>query len=139
MSAVSEPVQPASQDGAATMRSGVIGPLIEGAATRVVAFDAEGMIDRQRFEDEVRGLAATLPAARHAINLCADRYRFLVAFFAAASRGQTTLLPPSRAPAVIDQVRADYPDSYCLGDEPLTHEPPCYRRPPAVLPQLARG
>ena len=137
MSAVSEPVESASQDGAATIRSGVIGALIEGAATRVVAFDAEGVIDRQRFEDEVRGLAATLPASRHAINLCADRYRFLVAFCAAASRGQTTLLPPSRAPAVIDQVRAHHPDSYCLGDEPLTHEPPCYRRLPAVLPRLA--
>ena len=109
--------------------------LVQGAATHVVAFDAGGAIDRQRFEDEVRGLAATLPARRYAINLCEDRYRFLLAFCAAASRGQTTLLPPSRAPAVIDQVLAQYADSYCLGDQMLQPEPPGYRRLPAVLPQ----
>ena len=113
------------------------GALINGAADRVVAFDAHVAIDRQRFEAEARGLAATLPAARHAINLCEDRYRFLVAFCAAASRGQTTLLPPSRAPAAIDQVLAHYPDSYCLGDQPLAQEPPGYRRLPALLPRLA--
>ncbi len=133
MSAVSESV---SESRRATTRTGGPCALILGAATRAVAFDALGTVDRQRFEDEVRGLAATLPAARHAINLCADRYRFLVAFCAAASRGQATLLPPSRAPAVIDQALAHYPDSYCLGDLPLSHEPPGYRRLPAVLPQL---
>ncbi|MHB8911396.1 MAG: AMP-binding protein [Lysobacter sp.] len=103
----------------------------------MIAFDAGGPIDRQRFEAEVRGLAATLPAARHAINLCEDRYRFLVAFCAAASRGQTTLLPPSRAPAAIDEVLAHYADSYCLGDQPLSQTPPGYRCLPVVLPQLA--
>lgn len=111
--------------------------LIDGAASRMIAFDAGGPIDRQRFEAEVRGLAATLPAARHAINLCEDRYRFLVAFCAAASRGQTTLLPPSRAPAAIDEVLAHYADSYCLGDQSLSQAPPGYRCLPAVLPRLA--
>jgi len=146
MSAVSESVnksvsksvdESVDQHSAATGTAGAACALIDGAASRVVAFDAGGAIDRQRFEAEVRGLAATLPAARHAINLCADRYRFLVAFCAAASRGQTTLLPPSRAPAVIDQALAQYADSYCLGDELLPHEPPRYRRLPALLPQLA--
>ena len=128
MSAVSESM-------AATTAASKACTLVQGAATRAVAFDAGGAIDRQRFEDEVRGLAATLPARRYAINLCEDRYRFLLAFCAAASRGQTTLLPPSRAPAVIDQVLAQYPDSYCLGDQMLQPEPPGYRRLPAVLPQ----
>ncbi len=113
------------------------GPAFAGVAGRTVAFNAGGAIDRQRFEDEVRGLAATLPDARHAINLCDDRYRFLVAFCAAASRGQVTLLPPSRAPAAISQVLAHYPDSYCLGDKPLSQEPPAYLRMPALLPRLA--
>jgi acyl-coenzyme A synthetase/AMP-(fatty) acid ligase len=128
MSAVSESIPAtASADGASA--------LIRGPAGRAVTFDADGVIDRERFEDEVRGLAATLPAARHAVNLCEDRYHFLVAFCAAASRGQTTLLPSSRAPAVVDQVLAQYPDSYCLGDQALYPEPPAYMRLPAVLPQ----
>lgn len=111
--------------------------LVGGDANRAVAFDGHGAVDRQRFEAEVRGLAATLPTARHAINLCEDRYHFLLAFCAAASRGQTTLLPSSRAPAVIDQVLAQYPDSYCLGDQALQPEPPGYLRLPAVLPRHA--
>lgn len=126
---------PVDAHGMATTPDRACGALIEGAADRVVAFDRDGAVDRRRFEAEVRGLAATLPQARHAINLCADRYRFLVAFCAAALRGQTTLLPPSRAPAVIDQVLAHYPDSYCLGDQPLSQEPPGYWRLPAALPQ----
>ena len=126
MSAVSE-----SMDTCA----GATGTLIHGAALRPVAFDAHGVIDRQRFEAEVRGLAATLPTARHAINLCEDRYRFLLAFCAAASRGQVTLLPSSRAPAAIDEVLAHYGDSYCLGDGPLQPEPPRYHRLPELMPR----
>jgi len=109
--------------------------LIVGAADRPVAFDAQGAIERERFEDEVRGLAATLPTARYAVNLCEDRYRFLLAFCAAASRGQTTLLPSSRAPAAIDQVLGHYADSYCLGDAPLLPEPPHYHRLPTTMPR----
>src|SRR3546814_4967734 len=38
-------------------------------------------------------LAAQLPSARHAINLCENRYRFMLAFAAICVRGQTNLLP----------------------------------------------
>ncbi len=80
------------------------------------AFDATGEIPRARFAAHVRALAARLPDAAHAVNLCEDRYRFLVAFCAVAVRGQSNLLPPSRTRAAIDEVRAQYPDSYCIGD-----------------------
>jgi acyl-coenzyme A synthetase/AMP-(fatty) acid ligase len=80
-------------------------------------------------------VAATLPAATHAINLCEDRYRFLVAFCAAAVRGQVTLLPHSRAAAVVDEALAAHPGSYCLGDRPLLPQPPHYHCLPATLPQ----
>ena len=83
----------------------------------------------------MHGLAAALPPGRHAINLCEDRYRFLVAFCAVALRGQTTLLPPSRAPAVIDDELQRHADSYCLGDQALAPLPPRYWRMPDVLPQ----
>ncbi len=122
---------------AVTAPAAVTSALIRGGASRPLAFDAGGVIDQKRFEAEVRGLAATLPTARYAVNLCEDRYRFLVAFCAAAWRGQITLLPSSRAPAVVDQVLAQHADSYCLGDQALQPEPPGYRRLPAVLAQQA--
>ena len=111
-------------------------PLTHGDGARAIAFDAVGHIELDTFTQQVRAVAATLPAGRHAINLCEDRYHFLVAFCAAAARGQTTLLPPSRAPAVIDQVRLQYPDSYCLGDDALAVAPPDCVHLPRPLPRL---
>ncbi|GAB3382131.1 AMP-binding protein [Lysobacter fragariae] len=90
--------------------------LVVGGLGRAIAFDGSGCIDHARFAREVRGVAALLPDAACAINLCEDRYRFLVAFCAAALRGQTTLLPPSRAPAVVAEVQSQHPGSYCLDD-----------------------
>lgn len=111
-------------------------PLMHGQAHRTLAFDGVGVVALDTFARQVRALAASLPHARYAINLCEDRYRYLVAFCAAAVRGQVTLMPPSRAPAVIDQVRAQYPDSYCLTDVDLAPAPPQCVRMPDVLAEL---
>ena len=86
------------------------------AGDSAIAFDARGEVSRATFAAHVRALAARLPATGSAINLCEDRYRFLVAFCAVALRRQVTLLPPSRTRAAIDDVRALHPGSYCLGD-----------------------
>jgi acyl-coenzyme A synthetase/AMP-(fatty) acid ligase len=112
-------------------------PLAVGDPARVLAFDASGEVSLERFLAQVRGLAAVLPAGRHAINLCEDRYRFLLAFCAVALRGQTTLLPPSRAPAVIADELQRHPDCYCLGDLALAEPPPHYWRLPDELPERA--
>ena len=72
--------------------------IVEGPADRCFAFDAHRRIALDRFLVDVQGVAAGLPEAACAINLCEDRYRFLVAFCAIALRGQINLLPPSRAP-----------------------------------------
>ncbi|MBS0556556.1 MAG: acyl-CoA synthetase [Proteobacteria bacterium] len=61
-------------------------------------------------------LAAMLPSARHAVNLCEDRYRFITAFCAVAVAGQTNLLPGTRAPQAIAETLAAYPDSYVLAE-----------------------
>ena len=117
--------------------------LATGAPARLFAFDAAGTIDLDRFTCEVRAVAALLPDAGFAVNLCDDRYRFTVALCAAALRGQTTLLPPSRAHAVVEEVLAQHRGSYALGDvlvqgdecaAPMTHDG---WRLPAVLPQSA--
>ncbi|MCD9029506.1 AMP-binding protein [Luteimonas sp. BDR2-5] len=120
-------------------------PLVLGDPARALAFAGDGQVSLATFVAHVHGVAALLPDVAHAMNLCEDRYRFLVAFCAAAVRGQTTLLPPSRTRGAIDDVRARHPDSYCIGD--LDHcgcdavvpdadavPPPHYFRLPDLLP-----
>ncbi len=97
--------------------------LAEGAGDRPLAFGGDGMVPLARFLAQVRAVAAALPSARHAINLCEGRYGFLVALCAAALRGQATLLPPSRAPGVVADVRRAHPDAYCISDD-ATAAPP---------------
>jgi len=114
--------------------------LVAGGPARPLAFDGRGSIELGRFAREVRAIAARLPDAAFAVNLCEDRYRFMVSLCAAALRGQTTLLPPSRAPAVVEEVLAQHRDSYALGDAPAACEVAVaaqHRRwqLPAVLPQ----
>jgi acyl-coenzyme A synthetase/AMP-(fatty) acid ligase len=108
--------------------------LAHGNGGRTIAFGPDGPVALDTFLRHVRALSAALPGGCHAINLCEDRYRFLVAFCAVALRGQVTLLPPSRAPAVIDDELRRHADSYCLGDGALDPEPPRYLRLPQPLP-----
>ncbi len=99
-----------------------------------------------RFLADVAALAARLPAAPAAVNLCEDRYAFLVAFTALLVRGQTNLLPPSRAAHAVDAVLAAHPGSYALGDVALDPAPPQYLHfatgamaPAAEVPMLIAG
>ena len=73
-------------------------------------------IQRHTFLAHVADCVEKLPDQQHVLNLCSDRYRFLVGFAAALIRGQTTLLPPSRAPKVMEEVGCCYPGSYYLTD-----------------------
>jgi acyl-coenzyme A synthetase/AMP-(fatty) acid ligase len=125
MSAVVEPGAQASATSA----------IAAGQAERSIVFDAAGDVPLSRFLAQVRGVAALLPPGAHAINLCEDRYRFLVAFCAVALRGAVNLLPPSRAPAAVDEAMAQHPDSYCIGDAALSPAPARYLQLPDVLPE----
>jgi acyl-coenzyme A synthetase/AMP-(fatty) acid ligase len=70
-----------------------------------------------QFLGDVQRVAARLPARRHVFNVCADRYRFAVAFAAALCRGQVSLLPPTRTPDFLARLAERYPDTYCVADE----------------------
>lgn len=52
-----------------------------------------------------------------ALNLCTDRYYFLVAFHAISLKGQTNLLPPNQIPAIQQQIIQQYQPSYVLSDQ----------------------
>ncbi|MGH8697218.1 MAG: AMP-binding protein [Burkholderiales bacterium] len=68
------------------------------------------------FLADVRALAERLPRRRHLLNLCDDRYRFLVALGAALANGQITLLVPNRTQRLLDQVEEAYPDLACVAE-----------------------
>ena len=68
------------------------------------------------FLRDVAQLSVSLPAKRHILNLCTDRYRFAVGFAAALLRGQTSLLPPNYTADFVARLTQRYPDLYCLTD-----------------------
>ncbi|HET9483081.1 MAG TPA: AMP-binding protein [Xanthomonadales bacterium] len=90
---------------------------LDGAAPeRPLAVDRGRVVALAEFRDDVARLAAQLPPHGSMVNLCEGRYQFLVAFAAAAVRGHAVLLPGSRAPQVVAEIRARHPDSYVCDD-----------------------
>lgn len=111
-------------------------PLLADAdVSRILAWQNGKAVTADEFLADVGALAARLPSARQVVNLCDDRYRFIVAFCAAAAAGQTNLLPGTRAPQTIAESLAAYPDSYVLVERAL--DPAPARQ--FVLPQALRG
>ena len=83
---------------------------------RALVLRAGTPISAGRFLAQAQALAARLPAGAHAVNLCTDRYRFLLTFCAVALAGQTNLLPAARTAHAVDGVMRAYPGSYAIGD-----------------------
>lgn len=93
-------------------------PLLpEAPAGATVAIHAGQPVPRELFLGEVAALAATLPAGRPLLNLCAGRYAFALGLMAGISRGSLNLLPNSLAEANIAALQAQYPDLLCLSDQ----------------------
>ncbi len=99
---------------------------------RTLAWHHGHAVSAGTFLTHVEQVAATLPAAPAAVNLCTDRYAFLVAFCALIVRGQVNLLPPSRAPHMVAEVMAAHPGCYALGEGDLAPAPPGYHRLPPL-------
>lgn len=82
----------------------------------VFAWQDGKTITSQRFLTDVIALAERLPARAYVLNLCNDRYRFMVGFAAAMLRGQISLLPPSHTSDLVKRLAQHYADMYCLTD-----------------------
>ena len=113
--------------------------LVAGRPERVVAWHQGEAIGAARFLAHVQAVAAQLPPAATAVNLCEDRYAFLVAFCAIALRGQASLLPSSRAPQAVAEVMAAHPGCYAVGELALELPPPHYRHLPLLSVVPAAG
>ncbi len=100
--------------------------------SRTFAWRDGQSISAGEFLAEVMALAAVLPAAGYAVNLCEDRYRFLIMFCAVGVAGQTNLLPASRAPQAIAEVMQAFPHSYVACECELDFAPPRFFRVPVL-------
>jgi acyl-coenzyme A synthetase/AMP-(fatty) acid ligase len=93
-------------------------PLIAGFEPAApFLWDRGGAVTAGQFLSQVLALAESLPDRPYLVNLCEARANFLVAWCAAVVRGQTNLLPASRAPQVIADAQASHPDNHIVDDE----------------------
>lgn len=99
--------------------------LINRQATDPVAFITQkipalngvtGIIDADAFLSHVKALAAQLPDKSHIINLCGNRYLFLVSVCAAVLREQINLLPPNKNLTTQKRLAERYDNAYVLHD-----------------------
>lgn len=90
--------------------------LAPGPLDAVFAWRADGAVSRRAFLADVAALAARLPAGRHQLNVCQDRYRFTVGLAAGLVSGKISLQPAAQSADTLRQIQAASPDVYCLCD-----------------------
>jgi acyl-coenzyme A synthetase/AMP-(fatty) acid ligase len=111
-------------------------PLIAHArAADVFAMRHGRPVTAGEFLADARHLAAALPAGRHVLNTCADRYRFAVGLAGALLSGKISLLPPTLTAEMVRQVRDFAPDVFCLADQPQPIAMPRVAWADAMAPQ----
>ena len=91
--------------------------MVDSPDTETVAFYNGKAIDRSTFLSHVAGIRQILPGHKYSINLCENRYHFLVAFTACVSLKQVSLLPNSRVERDIESLHNSYDDSYLVDDD----------------------
>src|SRR6478735_8784054 len=88
----------------------------ESDGTRAFAWRNGQPITLNQFKRDVAAVLATMPLQGAMINLCEDRYRFIVAYAAAQCAKQTVLLPSARVEQVVAEVQRAHPASYRIDD-----------------------
>ena len=92
-----------------------------GDDSRPLAWHRGRVVTVGQFRHDAERVAAALPGPGvPTLNLCEDRYCFLLAYVAAAMRGATSVLPPSRAPDVVAEVAAIHDGAHVCDDQQVT-------------------
>lgn len=73
-------------------------------------------VTQQTFLQRALQLSTTLPENGWTVNLCRDRYYFMLGFCATLLRGSRSLLPPNRQRETVRDIVERYPGSICLVD-----------------------
>ncbi|MDJ0805484.1 MAG: AMP-binding protein [Gammaproteobacteria bacterium] len=93
-------------------------PLFHHSHDQVIAWYRGRAVTADRFLTDVMHTAEQLPNATHVINLCDDRYHFMVGFAACLINESVTLLPPNDTPGVVNELSREYANCLCLADRP---------------------
>ena len=110
-------------------------PLLQGFEPKDVIGWARGApVTAAQFCAAAAELARALPKQGFVINVCDDRLNFLLGFAAALIARQVSLLPPSRADAILQELAASHGGAYCLTDDA---ELPWGVTPAAAVPEIA--
>jgi acyl-coenzyme A synthetase/AMP-(fatty) acid ligase len=92
--------------------------LAHASSAAVVAYRSGRAVTAQQFLADAVRLAERLPASRHVLNMCADRYRFTVGLAACLMTERVSLLPSTHTPEVMERLIEFAPDVFCLTDDP---------------------
>ncbi len=96
---------------------------------QIVAYRTGRPVPAREFLGDVLRTAEGIEDGAHVMNLCVDRYDFAVGLGAALLRRAITLLPPSAAPAVLEQIGNRFAARCALVD---AHAPTPVLRLPAL-------
>ena len=80
-------------------------PLLTHSLDQTVALYQGRPISASEFLADVEYLAGTLPAGKHLLNVCSDRYHFAVGLAAAIVTGKVSLLPPTNTPEMVRRLK----------------------------------
>lgn len=114
-------------------------PLIaHSCVDATVAWRGGVAVSGRQFLHEVEFLAAQLPAGRHVLNLCGNRYQFTVALAASIVSGRVSVLPPNHTMEMVRQMQRLAPDIFCMTDqEACDVDLPLFRYPATMPPSVA--
>src|SRR5690348_12013203 len=93
-------------------------PLVDRPPQAVLFRQGGAAVTTAALLGEAQALAASLPPGRHLLNLCRDRYAFVLAFLAALLRDQVCLLTGERAVEPLSRLTAGFPDCVVVTDDP---------------------
>ncbi|MGV0953805.1 MAG: AMP-binding protein [Fluviibacter sp.] len=90
--------------------------ILHSTGSEAFAYYEGRLVSAKQYIEDVYSLAAALPVGDHVLNLCSNRYRFLVGFGASILRGAKSLLPTVASTEVLAQLRIFSPDFFVISD-----------------------
>ncbi len=94
-------------------------PLIShNSLNETIAWRNGTAISVEQFLTDVQHLVDLLPAGKHILNVCHNRYHFTVGLAAAIISNKISVLPPTHTPEMLRQLQIFADDVFCLHDNP---------------------
>ena len=114
-------------------------PLTSHAPDSIIAWSRHGTISTRQFITEAYALSALLPPGQHILNLCKNRYHFMVGLAASLISHKISLLPSNHTAESIRQMREIAADLFCLTDDEPPDGLPTLSYPTRHLSRLPHG